>query len=393
MTEGGPAPVGRGDPGSPARRHRGALAALLLLAGAVIGFTARCGLAALLVNVGNLAVLHGADDLAASAFEAATSVNPATQAASNFRISRALLRGDYNAAADELVGLRALGGSPRGVAATSSVLLHLEAILAERAGDSERALSLIREAVARVGVNAPGPALRLLDQFTREVADQPYGREIVSVRFPVDPRRNTCGDGRRLAQVHLNRNAVAAGGPLLVDLEWTDPNGRTGQTQTRRLRNLAPNGAFTWGISDADLPLGFTAHPDPSPGATAVYVGVADLDGQPLSALVMDNRHGPPRTSRLRSDWIPATPDACYLLASEVWTGGGNPHFGVTPRSPAGALGPVFGLQGPLAQGWRREARLVRLAPDTEALQVFFWNLRASRAVAFSLAIVARLDA
>ena len=73
------------------RRRQLALAAALVLAGAVIGFTARCGVSALFVNVGNLAALHGADDLAASAFEAAGAVDPASRAAGNFRLSQALV--------------------------------------------------------------------------------------------------------------------------------------------------------------------------------------------------------------------------------------------------------------------------------------------------------------
>lgn len=395
MTEGGPAPVGRGDSRSPAPRRGVALAALLLLAGAVIGFTARCAVAALFVNVGNLAVLHGADDLAASAFQAATSVDPATPAAGNFRLSQALRQGDYNAAADELVGLRALGGSPRGVAATSSVLLHLDAILAERAGDSQRALSLARESVTRAGVNAPAPALRLLDQLTRAAAVQPPAPALETVRFPVDKRRDTCGHGRRLARVRLTRSEVAAGGPLRVKLDWTDAAGQRVGSDRRVLRNLAPNGAFTWGVSDANLPLGFTAHPEPSASAGLpsgdTYVGFADLDGRPLPALIMDNLNGAPRTSRLRSHWIPATPGACYLLASEVWVGGGQPHFGLHLRAPGRADTTVFGLQGGLPDGWRRQARLLRLPADTEAVQVFFWNYRGSGATAFTLAFVARI--
>ena len=374
-----------------------ALAALWLLAGAVIGFTARCAVTALFVNVGNLAVLHGADDLAASAFEAATSVDPATQAASNFRLSQALRQGDYNAAANELARLRALGGSPRGVAATSSVLRHLDAILATRAGDPVRALSLIREAVMRAGVNAPEGALRLLVDLSGEVPERPFEPSLATVHLAVDPRRDTCGDGRRLVQVRLQRRDVAVGGPMRVDLEWTGANGRTEPTQTRRLRNLAPNGAFTWGVSEADLPLGFTAHPEPSPSVGSpsgdIYLGFADLDGQPLPALVIDNLNGRPRTSRLRSDWIPATPGACYLLASEVWVGGGQPHFGLYLRTTGRADSAVFGLQGGLPNGWRREARLVRLSSDIEAAQVFFWNYRSTGATAFTLAVVARIDA
>jgi len=102
-----------------------ALAVALVLSGALLGLTARSGLSALFVNVGNLAVLRGADELAASAFETAAVVDPATAAASNFRLSQALVRGDYDVAADELAALLALGGTPRGAALTSSVLCHL----------------------------------------------------------------------------------------------------------------------------------------------------------------------------------------------------------------------------------------------------------------------------
>jgi len=395
VAEGGPALVDRGEPGSSARR-RLALGALLLLAGAVIGFTARCAVAALFVNVGNLAVLHGADDLATSAFEAATNADPATQAASTFHISQALLRNDFDAAADELARLRALGGSPRGVAATSSVLLHLDAILAKRAGDPARALSLIRESVTRAGANAPERALQLLEDLSGEAAARPFEPGLATIHLAVDPRRDTCGDGRRLVHVRLQRRDVAVGGSMRVDLEWTDTNGRSERTSTRRLRNLAPNGAFTWGVSEANLPLGYTAHPEPSPSVGSpsgdIHIGFADLDGQPVPALVIDNLNGPPRTSRLRSDWIPATPGACYLFASEVWVGGGQPHFGLYLRTPGRADSAVFGLQGGQPDGWRREARLVRLPSDTEAVQVFFWNYRSSGATAFTLAVVARID-
>lgn len=378
------------------RRRQVALAAVLVFAGAVVGFSARCGISALLVNVGHLAVLRGADDLAASAFDAATTVDPATQAASNFRISQALLSGDYDAAADELVELRALGGSPRGVAATSSVLLHLEAILARRTGDSERALALIRESVARAGVNAPDAALVLLDELLQDVADPPYGPALANVELPVNPRRDTCGDGRRLAQVRLARDDIAAGGSVRAELGWMDDAGRPGGMDSRRLRNLAPNGGFTWGVTSARLPLGFTPHPqspvDASAPSGAIHVGFADLNGLPVSALVMDNLNGPARTSRLRSEWIPVTPGACYLLASEVWVGGGQPHFGLYLRAPARADTAVFGLQGGLPDGWWREARLLRLPPDVEAVQVFLWNYRSGGATAFAMAFVARID-
>ena len=378
------------------RRRCIALATALVLTGAVIGFTARCGVSALFVNVGNLAALHGADDLAASAFEAAGAVDPASRAAGNYRLSQALVRGDYDAAADELAALRASGGTPRGVAGRSSVLLHLDAILARRAGEPVRALALIREAVARAGVNAPAAALGLLDELSRDVADRPYGPTLATVELPVDPRRDACGDDRRLARVRLSRNDVATGGPLRAALEWTDASGRPIDTDTRRLRNLAPNGAFTWGATSAGLPLGYTAHPQPpASGAVApgdIHVGFADLDGQPVAALIIDNLDGPARTSRLRSDWIPVTPDTCYLFASEVWVAGGQPHFGLYLRAPGRADTAVFGLQGGLLDGWRREARLVRLPPDIEAFQVFFWNYRSSGAAAFTLAVVARVD-
>ncbi len=378
------------------RRRQVALAAVLVLTGSVIGFSARCAVAALFVNVGHLAVLHGADDLAASAFDAATTVDPATPAASNVRISRALLGGDYDVAADELVELRALNGSPRGVASTSSVLLHLEAILARRTGDATRALALIRKSVAGAGVNASNAALRLLDELSQDVADPPYGPTLATIELPVDSRRDTCGDGRRLAQVRLARNDIAAGGSVRAELGWLDSAGRPRETDSRRLRNLAPNGAFTWGVTGAGLPLGYVAHPDPTSGVKApsgdVYLGFADLDGQPVSALVMDNQDGPVQTSRLRSVWIPATPGACYLFATEVWVGDGQPHFGLYLRAPGRADTAVFGLQGGLPDGWRREGRLLRLPPDVEAVQVFLWNYRSSGTIAFSVAFVARID-
>ena len=204
--------LGRTDAANALTPHRRvALAAALLLVGAVIGFTARCGVSGLFVNVGNLAVLRGADDFAASVFDAATAVDPTSHAASNFRLSQALVRGDYDTAADELAALRARGGVPRGVANTSSVRLHLDAILARRTGGLEQALALVREAVARAGVNAPRAALRLLDELTRDVADRPYGPPLASVQIPVDSRRDTCGGGHRLARLRLSRNDSAAG--------------------------------------------------------------------------------------------------------------------------------------------------------------------------------------
>lgn len=382
----------------PARTHRlpMALAVALILSGVVLGFTARCGLSALFVNVGNLAALRGSERLAASAFEASAAVDPASDAASNFRLSKALGRGAYHDAADELAALRSLGGTPRGAANTSSVLLHLEAILARRTGDSKRALALIRESVARAGINAPDAALRLLDELVQNLADPPYGPALATTVLPVDPRRDTCGDGRRLTQVRLSRNDVAAGGSVRAQLGWLDSAGRPGGMDSRRLRNLAPNGGFSWGVSSAGLPLGFTPHPqssaDGSAPSGAIYVGFADLNGLPVSALVMDNTDGPVRTSRLRGNWIPATPGACYLFASEVWVGGGQPHFGLYLRAPGRADTAVFGLQGGLADGWRREARLLRLPSDVEAVQVFLWNYRSGGVTAFALAFVARID-
>ncbi len=377
-------------------RRRHALAAVLILSGAVLGFTARCGLSALFVNVGNLAVLRGTDELAVSAFETAAVVDSTSDAEGNYRLSRALGRGAYDNAADELAALRSLGGTPRGVASRSSVLLHLEAILARRTGDSKRALALIRESVARAGVNAPDAALVLLDELLQDVADPPYGPALATVELPVNPRRDTCGDGRRLAQVRLARNDIAAGGSVRAELGWMDDAGRPGGMDSRRLRNLAPNGGFTWGVTSARLPLGFTPHPqspgDDSAPSGAIHVGFADLNGLPVSALVMDNLNGPARTSRLRSDWIPVTPGACYLLASEVWVGGGQPHFGLYLRAPGRSDTAVFGLQGGLPDGWRREARLLRLPPDVEAVQVFLWNYRSSGTTAFAMAFVARLD-
>ena len=377
-------------------RRRYALAVALILSGAVLGFTARCGLSALFVNVGNLAVLRGSDQLAASAFEAAAVVDSTSDAASNYRLSQALIQGDYDGAADELAVLLSLGGTPRGAASTSSVLLHLRAILARRTGDSKRALALIRESVARAGVNAPDAALVLLDELLQDVADPPYGPALATIELPVDPRRDTCGDGRRLTRVQLSRNDVAAGGSVRAELGWLDSAGRAGGTNSRSLRNLAPNGAFTWGATGASLPLGYAAHPRPRseentpPGD--VYLGFADLDGQPVSALVMDNLDGPARTSRLRSNWIPVTPGACYLFASEAWVGGGQPHFGLYLRASGRSDTAVFGLQGGLTDGWRREARLLRLPPDVEAVQVFLWNYRSSGTTAFSMTFVARID-
>lgn len=373
-----------------------ALAALLVLMGAVVGFSARCAVSALFVNVGNLAVVRGADDLAVSVFEAAAAVDPASQAASNFRLSQALVRGDYQEAGDELAALRDRGGRPRGVANSSSVLLHLEAILARQAGDQRRALALIRESVARAGANAPREALRLLDQLSQVAARRPYGPSLASVVFPIDPRRNSCGDERLLARVRLSRNDVAVGGPLRVELEWTSVAGEPASGNIRVLRNLAPNGGFTWGTTSADLPLGYSAHPQPPSGGELssgeMYIGFADLHGQPVSALVFDNFDVPSRTSRLISNWIPATAGACYLVAGEVWVGGGQPHFGLFLRAPGRADVTVFGLQGGLPDGWRREARLLRMPADTEAIQVFFWNYRSSGATAFTLAVVARMD-
>ena len=172
--------------------------------------------------------------------------------------------------------------------------------------------------------------------------------------------------------------------------------GRAG-TDMRLLRNLAPNGAFTWGVTSANLPLGYAAHPRPPASGAArpgdIYVGFADLDGQPVAALVIDNLDGPPRNSRAyAATWIPAAPGACYLLASEAWVAGGQPHFGLFLRGSTRADAAVFGLQGGLPDGWRREARLLRLPPDIQAVQVFFWNFRSSGAAAFTLAVVARID-
>ena len=377
-------------------RRRHALAVALILSGVVLGLTARCGLSALFVNVGNLAVLRGSDRLAASAFEASAAVDPASDAASNFRLSKALGRGAYDDAADELAALRSLGGTPRGTANTSSVLLHLEAILARRTGDTQRALALIRESVARAGVNAPDTALRLLDELVQGLADPPYGPALATIVLPVDQRRDTCGDGRRLTQVRLSRNHVATGGSVRAELGWLDTARRPAGTDSRRLRNLAPNGAFTWGATGASLPLGYAAHPRPTSEENTpsgdVHLGFADLNGQPVSSLVMDNLDGPARTSRLRSDWIPVTPGACYLFASEVWVGGGQPHFGLYLRAPGRADTAVFGLQGGLPDGWWRQARLLRLPAHVEAVQVFFWNYRSSGAAAFTLAVVARID-
>ncbi|MDE2902212.1 MAG: hypothetical protein OXP73_04210 [Chloroflexota bacterium] len=383
--------------GSAPRPAPGRLALALLLTGLAIGFTARCGVSALFVNVGSLAVLRGADDLAASAFDAAAAVDPASPAATNFRLSQALLAGDYEQAADDLTALRAGGGTPQGVAGTSSVVLHLDAILARRAGSDGRALALVRESVARAGVNAPESALRLLDKLSRDMAKQPYGPALATVELPVDPRRNTCGHGRRLARVRLSRNDVAIGGPVRAEPVWADAEGVRRNERPLVLRNLVPNGAFTWGRTSDDVPLGFTAQAEPRvSGATPpgdMHVGFADLDGRPVAALIIDNLDGSPTTSRLRSHWIPAAPGACYLLASEVWVDGGEPHFGLYLRARGEADRAVFGLQGGLPDGWRREARLIRLPGDTEAVQVFFWNYRSNGAAAFTLAFVARIDA
>ena len=372
------------------------LAVALVLSGVLLGFAARAGLSALFVNVGNLAVLRGADDLAGSAFEAAVAVDPTSDAAGNFRLSQALVRGDYDGAADELAALLALGGTPRGTAGTASVLLHLKAILARRTGDSRRALSLVRESVVRAGVNAPDAALRLLDELSQDLAEPPYGPELATIELPVDPRRDSCGDGRRLARVQLWRNDIARGGPVRAHLEWQAGDGRRPGEDSRLLRNLAPNGLFTWGITGAGVPLGFATHsPAPPNGPVppgAIYVGFADLDGRPVSALVMDNLDEPATTTRLRSEWIPAAPGACYLFASEVWVGGGQPHFGLYVRASGRADTTVFGLQGGLANGWNREARILRLPPDVEAVQVFLWNYRSSGTTAFALAFVARID-
>ena len=395
MPEDNRRPGGDGAGLTPTRR-RFTLAVALLVVGAVVGFTARCGVSALFVNVGNLAQLRGANDLAASAFDAATTVDPPSQAAGNFRLSQALVRGDYERAADELAALRAHGGSPRGIVATSSVLMHLESILARRVGNAARALTLIRQAVARAGANAPEAALRLLDELSLDAADQPYGPALATVQLAVDPRRDTCGDGRRLMKVRLSRNDIAAGRSLRAVLAWRDNAGGSAREDSRRLRNLVPNGGFRWGATSDGLPRGFTQHPqvasDRAVPTGVAHVGVGDLDGLPVSALVIDNLDGSPRTSRLRSDWIPATPGACYLLASEVWVAGGQPHFGLYLRALSRADTTVFGLQGGLPAGWRREARLVRLPNDIQAVQVFFWNYRSHGATAFTLAVVARID-
>ena len=378
-------------------RLRLATVVALLLVGAVTGFAARCGVSALFVNAGSLAALRGEVELASAAFEAATAVDPNSQAAGNFRLSQALVSGDYERAADELATLRARGGTPRGVANRSSVRLHLEAIQARRKGDARHALALAREAVVRAGVNAPEAALRLLDELSRDVAEGPYGPSLATVELSVDPRRDTCGGGHRLARVRLSRNDIAAGGPVRADLEWSRADDRYAGRDTRLLRNLAPNGAFTWGVTGDDLPLGYAADPtpfsgsSPAPGETAV--GFADLDGHPVFALVMDNLDAPERTTRLRSDWIPAAAGACYLFASEVWVGGGQPYFGLYLHAAHRPDSAVFGIQGGLADGWRREARLVRLPADIQAVRVFFWNYRSSGATAFTLALVARIDA
>lgn len=382
--------------GAAPRPTRRTLAVLLLLTGVAIGFTAHCGVSAMFVNVGSLAVLRGADDLAASAFDAASAVDSTSQAASNFRLSQALLAGDYEQAADDLTALRAGGGTPQGVASTSSVLLHLDAILARRAGDAGRALALVRESVARAGVNAPEPALQMLDELSRDMAKRPYGPALATVELPVDPRRDTCGDGRRLAGVRLSRNDVAIGGPVRAELAWTDAEGGRLNQRELLLRNLVPNAGFTWGTTSTSLPLGFTAPAERSVSGAAppgdIYVGFADLEGQPVAALVIDNLDGSPGTSRLRSGWIPAAPGACYLLASEVWVGGGEPHFGLYLRASGQADTAVFGLQGGLLDGWRRAARLIRLPGDTEAVRVFFWNYRSDGETAFTLAFVAPID-
>ena len=378
------------------RRSQIARALALLLCGALLGFTARCGLSALFVNVGSLAVLRGSDELAASAFQSAVAVDPASDAAGNYRLSKALVRSDYDGAADELATLRSRGGTPRGAAATSSVLLHLEAILAQRTGDPRRALSLVRESVVRAGVNAPDAALRLLDELSQDLAGPPYGPALATIEFPVDPRRDTCGNGRRLTRVQLWRNDIHRGGSVRAELDWQADDGSPADEDSRLLRNLAPNGLFTWGVTSAGLPLGYAAHPPAPPGrpfATgASYVGFADLAGRPVSALVMDNLDGPARTTRLRSAWIPAAPGACYLFASEVWVGGGQPHFGLYVRASGRADNAVFGLQGGLPNGWRREARMLRLPPDVEAVQVFLWNYRSSGMAAFALAFVAPIE-
>ena len=377
-------------------RRQIALAVVLLLSGALLGVTARSGLSALFVNVGNLAELRGTDELAASAFEAAAAVDPTSDAASNYRLSQAVVRGDYDGAANELAALLSLGGTPRGAASTSSVLLHLKAILARRTGDSKRALALVRESVVRAGVNAPDAALRLLDELSEEVAEPPYGPSLATIELPVDPRRDTCGDGRRLTRVQLWRNDIARGGSVRAELEWQTGDGQRADEDSRLLRNLAPNGLFTWGVTNAGLPLGFAEHLSASPDgpvpAGAIYVGFADLHGHPVSALVMDNLDGPSRTTRLRSDWIPAAARACYLFATEVWVGGGQPHFGLYVRASGRADNAVFGLQGGLPNGWRREARMLRLPPDVEAVQVFLWNYRSRGTTAFSLAFVAQID-
>lgn len=373
-----------------------ALAVALLLAGALLGFTARSGLSAMFVNVGNLAVLRGTEELAASAFEAAAVVDPGSDAASNFRLSQAVIQGDYDGAADELAALFSLGGTPRGIASTSSVLLHLKAILARRTGDSRRALALVRASVVRAGVNAPDAALRLLDELSQDAAEPPYGPALATIELPVNPHRATCGDGPRLARVRLRRNDIAGGGSVRAELDWLPRDGQQGGEDSRLLRNLAPNGLFTWGVTNAGLPLGYAAHPPaPSDGPVlpgAINVGFADLDGQPVSALVMENLEGPTSTTRLRGEWTPASPGACYLFASEVWVGGGQPHVGLYVRASGRADRAFFGLQGGLPNGWWREARMLRLPPDVEAVQVFLWNYRSSGATAFALVFVARID-
>ena len=234
--------------------------------------------------------------------------------------------------------------------------------------------------------------------FRKRWPRRPTVPVLATIELPVDPRRDSCGDGRRLTQVHLWRNDIARGGSVRAQLEWQAGDGRRPGEDSRLLRNLAPNGLFTLGITSAGGPLGFAAQPPvPSDGPVppgAIYVGFADLDGHPVSALVMDNLDGPARTTRLRSEWIPAAgPGACYLLASEVWVGGGEPHFGLYVRASGRADNAVFGLQGGLANGWRREARILRLSPDVEAVRVFLWNYRSSGTTAFTLAFVALIDA
>ena len=193
-----------------------------MLTGLAIGFTARCGVSALFVNVGSLAVLRGADDLAASAFDAAAAVDPASPAATNFRLSQALLAGDYEQAADDLTALRAGGGTPQGVAGTSSVVLHLDAILARRAGSDGRALALVRESVARAGVNAPESALRLLDKLSRDMAKQPYGPRWRRSNSRSIRAGTPAGMAAAWPAYGLSRNDVAIGGPVRAE-----PFGRT----------------------------------------------------------------------------------------------------------------------------------------------------------------------